>query len=205
MQSSDPYNSGPSETLEIMRHEQDWLFLKTQPLPTTEDGLNDWMDEWTDAYWEGLRLGITRCVKEGARLASIDFLTAIRDRDATYDGFCSLYIPLLERGEKLDELRFETIVLQEFGCLWHLLNKAPNQDLEFLKPVKKVCVSIQESSGMGRMLLFKRKNQTCKMETEPRHHGTNQTTSKGESCPGRLHRKTQRRETNPNKNRLCRS
>lgn len=139
IQSSDPDNSGPLETLEIMIHEQDWLFLKTRPLPTTKDGLNDWTDEWLDAYWEGLRLGITRCVKEGGRLASIDFLTAIRDRDATYDGFCSLYIPLLERGEKLDELRFETIVLWEFQCLWLLLNKAPNQDLEFLKTVKE-CV-----------------------------------------------------------------
>ncbi|KUL87186.1 hypothetical protein ZTR_05599 [Talaromyces verruculosus] len=116
---------------EKRRHDRDWRNLKMDGIPTDEDDLDAWVEDWKNLYIESLYFCMfPRCsVKEKKDQTTFDLLEAIFRGGAPYDKFCSLYTPFLNRREGLDEFNFR-FILGKFQYLWHLLNKDTDSDSE---------------------------------------------------------------------------
>jgi hypothetical protein len=103
---------------EKRRHERDWRNLKMDGIPTDEDDLDAWFEDWMNAYMESLYFCmVPRCsLKEKTDQATFDLLEAILRGGVPYDKFCSLYIPFLNRREGLDEFDFLFILRNLKTC-----------------------------------------------------------------------------------------
>lgn len=97
---------------EKRRHEREWRSLKKAGIPTDQDDLDAWVEDWSDVHFERTffcmipQFGI----EEKEHVATFSLLEAIRKGGTEYNKFCSLYTPFLNRRDGADEFNFDFLL-----------------------------------------------------------------------------------------------
>lgn len=107
-----PIDLDHNNFLERYRHENKWFELKNKPIPSTRPELDEWVEEWANAYDEGFRLEIPRFFSDGSRMAILDLMAAFKLQDAeTYENsFLKEYTVSVEESDILEEFSWDHIL-----------------------------------------------------------------------------------------------
>jgi hypothetical protein len=107
-----PIDPNHNNFLERYRHENKWFELKNKPIPSTRPELDEWVEEWANAYDEGFRLEIPRFFSDGSRMAILDLMAAFKLQDAeTYEiSFLKEYTVSVEESDVSEEFGFDHIL-----------------------------------------------------------------------------------------------